>query len=249
MKRINLVAVVAITLIVLVFAYSQSTLQSPQTRATAIQTVESQRQTAAATARITIEREVGTQQRINRYFHGEVVSKLKNCWSNVQGKGMITLKYTFTKTGARWTFSRLGADRSTLPRGQDSVAEKCMLDAVHGTSFQVDGGESTQNTFVLSWTWPVPFPANALQLTSAMFAAKPSGGGSGGGGCDGHGAAAKCYACKVTAVQDLACETVCVGYENCSITYQRGGSKTCGGSSACASGGPFGVVGGSRVIY
>ena len=249
MKRINLVAVVAITLIVLVFAYSQSTLQSPQTRATAIQTVESQRQTAAATARITIEREVGTQQRINRYFHGDVVPKLKNCWSNVQGKGTIAVKYTFTRARGRWTFSRLAADQSTLSRGQDSVAEKCMLDAARGTSFPVDEGESTQNTFVLNWTWPVPFPENDQQLTAAMFAAKPSGGGSGGGGCDGHGAAAKCYACKVTKTQDLTCQTVCVGYEECTISHQRGGGMVCGGQNACASGGPFDVVGGSRVIY
>ncbi len=237
MKRIHVAAVASLSLIALVFAHSQSPTLSPQTR-----------QTATTTQPFTIERQVDTQQRINRYFHGDVVSKLKNCWGNVQGKGTIAMKYTYTKTGGRWVFSRLESDRSTLPRGQDTVAKGCMLGAVRGTSFPVDSEESTEKTFVVSWNWPVPFPTNAAQLTSAMFAARANNGG-GGGGCDGRGAPAGCYTCS-TAGGDLSCKTVCVGYKECQITVQGGGSKTCGAaySGACASGGPFGV-GGGRVIY
>ena len=247
MKRIHLVAVVALIMITLIFGYSQSPLQSPQTRATAIQTVESQRQAAAA--RFTIEREVGTQQRINRYFHGDVVPKLKNCWSNVQGKGTIAVKYTYAKAGARWKFNGLETDQSTLPRGQDNVALKCMLDAVRGTSFPVEGAESTENKFVLSWEWPVPFPANANQLTTAMFAARRASGGSGGDGCDGHGAPAKCYSCSG---KDSSCLRVCVGIDvPCTVRLDSNnnivGCSVAG--NACASGGLFGVSVGSRVIY
>ena len=105
----------------------------------------------------------------------------------MQGKGTIALKYTYTKTGGRWFLTRLETERSTLPTGQDAVARKCMLEAVRGSSFAVEADESTQNTFVLNWNWPVPFPPNAAQLTRSMFAAKPTGDGAGGGGCDGVG--------------------------------------------------------------
>src|SRR5688572_28034438 len=50
MRKIRLLAPVTLSLIALVVAYSQSPLQSPQTR-----------QTATATPRFTIERQVGTQ--------------------------------------------------------------------------------------------------------------------------------------------------------------------------------------------
>src|SRR5687767_4638902 len=143
MKPIQVVAVASLSLIALVFAYSQSPLQSAQTR-----------QTATTTERFTIERQIGTQQRINRYFHGNVVSKLKNCWGNVQGKGTIAMKYTYTKMGGRWVSRRPETDRSTLPRGQDTVAKGRMSGAVRGTSFPVDAAESTEKTLVISWNWP-----------------------------------------------------------------------------------------------
>jgi hypothetical protein len=237
MRRIHVVAVASLSLISLVFAYSQSPLQSAQTR-----------QTATTTERFTIERQIGTQQRINRYFHGNVVSKLKNCWGNVQGKGTIAMKYTYTKTGGRWVFSRLETDRSTLPRGQDTVAKGCMSGAVRGTSFPVDAAESTEKTFVISWNWPVPFPTNAAQLTSAMFAARANNGG-GDGGCDGRGAPASCYNCSVSEGK-LSCKTVCVGFKECELSDLPGGNKSCGAkhSGACASGGPYGVGGGGIIF-
>jgi len=231
MKRTHLVAVVVLSLITLIFAYSQSPTLSPQSR---------QATTTAQT--FTIERQVSTQQRINRHFHGDVVPKLKNCWKSIRGKGTISLKYTYTKADTRWSFSKLEASQSTLPRGQERVALRCMQDAVRGTSFPLNAAESTQNTFVLNWTWPVPFPGNALQLTTAMFAAKPTSGGS--GGCDGWGTAASCYTCK----GPTTCERVCVGYNECNST-EIGGTTQCSASGKCASGGPFGVTGGSLVIY
>ncbi|HKZ02826.1 MAG TPA: hypothetical protein VJ180_11325 [Pyrinomonadaceae bacterium] len=230
MKRIHVVAAASLSLIALVFTYSQSPLQSPQTR-----------QTTTTTQRFTIERQVGTQQRINRYFHGGVVSKLKNCWSNVKGKGRISLKYTYTKKGGRWFLTRLETQRSTLPTGQDAVAQKCMLEAVRGSSFEVEADESSQNTFVLNWNWPVPFPAKAAQLTHSMFAAKPTGSGGGSGGCDGMGTPASCFNCGNK--KPLTCNEVCVGYLACDINADG----SCTASGKCASGGPFGISGGTTI--
>jgi Tfp pilus assembly protein PilV len=238
MKRTHLVAVLVLIVIALVFAYSQSPLQSAQTR-----------QTATTTQTFTIERQVATQQRINRYFHGDVVPKLKRCWSSVQGKGTIALKYTYTKAGGRWMFNRLETEQSTLPRGQASIASRCMSAAVRGTSFPSDGTESTATTYVLKWTWPVPFPANAAQLTSTMFAVRANNGGSESGGCDGRGAPKKCYTCGTGG----SCLAVCVGSTECKTTTEaKGGSSitTCEVTQGnCASGGGFGVTGGGMVIY
>jgi hypothetical protein len=236
MRCMHLVTVLALSLGALVFAYSQSPAQGPQI-------------SKPTTQQFTLERQVSTQQRINRYFHGDIMPKLKNCWSNVQGKGTIALKYTFTKAGARWIFSRLETEETTLPGDRAKVALRCMSDAVRGSSFPVEGADTAEDTFVLNWTWPVPFPANAAQLTSAMFAAKPSSGGSGDGGCDGHGAPAKCYTCSS---KDASCLAVCVGIdEPCTVRFNAD-NKITGCSVAgnkCASGGLFGVSGGSRVIY
>src|SRR5262245_57313137 len=225
MKRIRLVTAGAVSLSALAMVYSQS---GPQTR-----------QATTTTPQLALERVVPTQQRINRYFHNDVVPKLSPCWSSLHGKGTVALKYTFTKSGARWNLKGVESEQSTLPSGQDAIALRCMSDAVRGTSFPVDGEEKTESTFVVRWSWPVPLPANSSQLATRMFAARPNSGG-GGGGCDGRGTAAKCFACKVVN-QDLKCESVCVGYTNCSITVQSGGGKTCGRDTACASGGPFGV--------
>ena len=185
------------------------------------------------------EKTITTQQRLNHYFHGDVVPKLKNCWSRVQGKGTIALKYTYTKGSGKWMFDKLEVSESTLPRGQDAVALRCMQDAVRGTSYPIEQGEGNQNSFVLNWSWPVPFPANANELTSAMFAARAAGGAGGGGGCDGHGAKAKCYTCS-----GGSCIKVCVGYDNCHIVYGKEDNGCSEYGLVCASGGPFGVAGG-----
>lgn len=236
MKRIYLVTAVALMLSALILVYSQT----PRQRAQIPENATAQT--------LSIDKQVSTQQRINRYFHGDVMAKIKSCWSNVQGKGTIGMKHVYNRTGERWTFTAVDVQKSNLPSEPTKIAFRCMSDSLRGSSFAIDPAEIGLKSFVLNWTWPVPFPTNETQLTRAMFAAKPSGGGSSSGGCDGHGTEAKCYACKAGR-EDLSCQTVCVGKETCTITMQQGGSKTCGGETACASGGPFGVAGTSRVIY
>jgi len=163
MRRMYLFAALALIFGVLIFGYSQSprrTSQTPQT----VPTAES----------INPEKVLSTQQRINRYFHGDVMTKVTKCWANVQGNGTIAFKYTYTKAGTRWLFNKLETEQSTLPKGQDSLASKCMLNAVGASSFPVDTSEKSGNTFVLNWKWPVPFPANSDELTKSMFAMRVS---------------------------------------------------------------------------
>jgi hypothetical protein len=226
MKRSYLIVAVIFVLTALMFAYSQTsrrTTQTPQTRVTA--------------QPITIEAVVSTQQRINRYFHGDVMSKLTKCWSTVRGKGTIAFKYTYTKTNGRWLFNRLATEGSTLPKGEDSLAQKCMLNAVGGTSFPIAAPEGTENTYVLNWTWPVPLPVNGNQLTAAMFAARPSQ--TNEVGCDGWGTPAKCYTCG-----EKGCIKVCVGHQECTVYGDNSDvGLSCLAKDNCASGGPFSVSG------
>lgn len=232
MKRMRLAIVGALVLITFVFVYSQTsrrTTQTPQSRLT--------------TEPITIEAVVTTQQRINHYFHNDVISKLPKCWSTVRGKGTIAFEYTYTKANGRWLFNRLQLGDSTLPKGQDSLAQKCMLIAVGGTSFAIEESENSEDTYVLNWKWPVPFPTNATQLTSTMFAARLSNGAGETDDCDGSGTRPKCYTCTLS----FSCKKVCVGGKTCTLDSDDPKSP-CRAQGYCASGGPFGIMATTRAI-
>jgi hypothetical protein len=237
MKRISSILVVTVMLVTmaLTMLYAHSRTQNTNRQIGQVPRPDSE-----AVQRIALEKTVTTQQRLNRYFHGDVVPRLKDCWSRVQGKGTIALKYTYTKGSGKWMLDKLEVSESTLPRGQDAVALRCMQDAVRGTSYPVDQAEGNQNNFVLNWTWPVPFPADANEQNSVMFAGR-NGGGGGGGGCDGHGATPKCFTC--TSFGNGSCVKVCVGKSMCVITNTKDASTCSGQGDNCASGGPFGVAG------
>ena len=226
MRRISLIAAVTLVVSALIFAHSQSptrTTRTPQTRATA--------------QPLTIDKVVTTQQRINRYFHGDVMPRLQKCWSTVRGQGTIAFEYTYIEAKGRWLFSRLQTQESTLANGQDSLALKCMLNAVGGTSFPTDVSEGSGNTFVLNWKWPVPLPANAGELASKMFAIRISNGAGETDDCDGSGTRPKCYTCTL----EHACKKVCVGGAKC-ILDSNNPQSPCAAQGYCASGGPFGII-------
>ncbi len=223
--------VLALGLLWLIGASSQTLPSSPQTTQVATFPTAEQR----------LERTFITQQRINRYFHGEVIPKLKNCWNGVKGRGSIEIEHTYRKDASgKWIAGKLNVAKSSLPRGQDAVALQCMQESVRATSFPVEGGDGQVSSYTVNWTWPVPFPVNATSLTRAMFAAKPKGGG--GLGCDGEGSPAKCVTCSAK-----SCAKVCVGYKDCWVAYSGGRLQSCQTKDACASGGPFGVAGGSTI--
>lgn len=186
---------------------------------------------------------VATQKRINRYFHTVVVPNLKTCWDRVQGKGTIEMQYLYENDAkGGWAFKMLKGGKSTLPKGQDEIAMACMQQAVTATSFprEADTGDS----YFIDWNWPVPMPPDASQQVERMLV---SGGGEGGGGCDGHGASARCVTCSGS---PLTCAYVCVGSTTCQVqaTHPGGFTGICTEGGKCASGGPFGVVGG-MIMY
>lgn len=222
---------VALTLVGLVAASSQ-TRRTPDVSQTG--TARAQLQQAQLAKAVT------TQQRLNRYFHADVMPKLKNCWNSVQGKGSIELEHNYKKgPDGRWATTGVALIKSALPRGQEAIALRCMQVATRGTSFPAEGSDAA-TTYTIKWSWPVPFPSNAAQLTNNMFAGlKNTGGGS--GGCDGAGTLAKCYTCDKDGHE---CEKVCVGYTDCKVTFP---GRLCSASGKCASGGPFGLAGG--IIY
>jgi hypothetical protein len=186
---------------------------------------------------------VATQKRINRYFHGAVVPKLKTCWSRVSGKGMVEVRYLYTDDAkGGWSFKAIQASRSNLPKDQEKAAVACMQQAVSGTSFPKEKTEKARS-YSISWVWPVPMPPDADQQVARMWGSS----GGEGGGCDGHGASARCVTCKGS---PLTCVYVCVGSDACEVqaTTPGGFNSICTEGGQCASGGSFGLVG-SMVMY
>ncbi len=185
---------------------------------------------------------VGTQKRINRYFHGIVVPRLKSCWSRLSGKGTIEIRYLYGGGAKGWSFQSIQASRSDLPGDQEKAAVACMQQAVAGTSFPKEKAEKGRS-FSISWVWPVPMPPDADQQVARMWGLS----GGEGGGCDGHGAAARCLTCKGS---PLTCVYVCVGADTCEVqaTKPGGFDSICSEGGQCASGGSFGLVG-TMAIY
>jgi hypothetical protein len=233
--------VVAVALVLVAFGLLTGAIQSGANRTLApgaAQTPTGVQRSPATNG--SFEKTVATQKEINRYFDAEVFPKLKTCWSRVQGEGMITFDFTYTKNAkGRWVFQKLGVRKSTLREGQDAVALACMLDSVRGTSFPAAVFDTAEDKLLLHWNWPVPLPADASDRVRAMLRSR----GGEGGGCDGHGALPKCGVC---AERPGACIAVCVGYEECDV---RGNPPHCVVAGPCASGGPLGLLGHGTVLY
>jgi len=181
---------------------------------------------------------VAAQRRINRYFHGAVVPKLKSCWGRVSGKGTIEMRYLYSDNGkGKWAFKAIHASKSDLPKNSEKAAVACMQRAVTATSFPKEKGEKARS-YSISWGWPVPFPPDAEQQVARMWGSS----GGEGGGCDGHGAAARCVTCSG---HPLTCVYVCVGSDDCAVqaTKPGGFDSICTEGGQCASGGLFGLAG------
>ena len=233
MNRVKLASAtfaIALTVIGVMYASTQVRRQDAQTGVT-----------KGRTPPISAEKVVTTQQRLNRYFHSAVMPKLPKCWMGIQGKGQIEVEHNYSKSSdGKWVAGNLTITRSDLPKGQDLVALRCLQDASRGTSFAAQADE-TSTTYVARWTWPVPFPSNAAQLTTNMFAARVNNSGGNSVGCDGRGTQPKCYECALS----NTCMKVCVGYKTCRTDIA---GIPCTAGEACASGGPFGVAG-QALIY
>ena len=178
---------------------------------------------------LTLERAVTTQRKFNRYFQKDVITpKLKDCWARIKGRGSVEIQYTYQKDATgKWTADHVAVSGSTLPRGQEAVALQCMQDSVRGTNLPSDSSEST---YTLYWSWPVPMPANLPQTATQI-----SVGGLGANGCDGQGAPAHCWMCAPG-----GCRPSCFGGDACRIT---GSPLRCRLAGDCGTGGVSGVMG------
>lgn len=235
MTRISLIMTIVAALTVTLLISTRSQTPPSITRTPQVTTRLTNEQQLA------LQKTVTTQQRINRYFHSSVVPKVRNCWSRVQGQGTVAIEHTYTRNGGKWEVEKLTVRNSTLPRGQEVVALKCLQEAVRATSFPVQGEDSDSTRYVVRLTWPVPFPADLAEQARAMFIAKDGGSGT---GCGGTGIPPDCYQC-VNEKGVLKCKLGCSGYYECNY----GPQDSCELTHKCVDLGLTGVAGRGTIIY
>lgn len=228
MKRMTLIIsiIAGLSVTAILFGHSQTQRTTPQGPQVTARINNEQR----------LQKTITTQQRLNRYFHSDVIPKLRNCWSHLQGAGTIQINHNYTKDdNGKWVVKDLTIGNSTLPRGQEAIALRCMQAAVLRSSFPVASDDGDSKEYVVKWTWPVPFPVNADEQTRVMFAAKGSSGASGCGYTSPN-----CVDCSNTG---MSCIDVCNGYHYCQLV-----SGACHASYRCTTGSPFSVAG-RTVLY
>ena len=241
MRRIHLIAVVVLILrdtkmiliVAAIFAGMCLMGASSQTRSAITQTPQTM--TTTQEQQLVREKSSASQKRLNHYFHGDVIPKLKDCWRRIKGQGTVEIQHTYRRDATgKWVADNLAVINSTLPAGQDAVALQCMQASVRGTTFPRQSSDSSQGRYVAYWNWPVPFPRDLREPTGDRIAAAPT---DTSGGCDGKGAPARCFNCGRG-----GCKRSCEGGENCRIT-----GRSCLLIGDCSSGGPT-FSGGGTVI-
>src|SRR5262249_9070509 len=115
-----------------------------------------------------LDKEVATQKHINTYFHDKVTPKLTSCWGALKGSGMVRIDIHFVLRDKAFAPEKATLSHSTIPDDQNDAALKCMGEAVKDTSFMLDSTIKTDNRFLVSWNWPVPFPSNYEEQYQAM---------------------------------------------------------------------------------
>lgn len=112
-----------------------------------------------------IEETIAAQTVVNHYLFTSVTSKLRTCWSKLQGEGTVDLALRYAKSNTKWMFEKVDAISSTLPDEQLRLAQACMQEASTGSSFALEerpGGKNFER-FVVKWRWLVPLPAEGSQ--------------------------------------------------------------------------------------
>jgi hypothetical protein len=184
---------------------------------------------------------VAAASRIGRSLQDSVVaSKLRQCWGQLQGEGVVAMDLNYRKAGNTWTFDNVRVTKSTLAADQNAAAQRCMEESARGTSFAVEPREALESAasqFIVRLGWTVPLPPEGTQLTTAQLARMS--GGSGPGvitvpGCstcvprEEYPYGLKCVAKKTGSEQD--CEEI--NSNTCAVTPKaclRGGFSGSGG--------------------
>jgi len=116
----------------------------------------------------------GVQVRLGHYLQDSVVNtKLRTCWGQLKGEGVIAMDFTYRKSGSNWAFENLKVTKSTLPQGQDATAQQCMEESARATMFSIDSKEALETVapqFIVRLAFSVPLPAEGTQLTSDQIA-------------------------------------------------------------------------------
>src|SRR5438067_13250534 len=126
----------------------------------------------------------GAKNRIGRYLLDNVVtSKLRSCWGQLTGEGAVAMDLTYRKSDTYWVFENAKVTKSTLARGHDVIAQRCIEESARATMFPVDAKEALETAareFIVRLAFSVPLPAEGTQLTSGQIARMiGSGGGAG----------------------------------------------------------------------
>ena len=124
---------------------------------------------------------VGAQQRIGRYLQDAVVvPKLRTCWGQLQAESAVAMDLTYRKSGNNWTFENVKVTKSTLPQGQEAIAQRCLEESARSTTFPVDSKQELEKAaeqFVVRLGWSIPLPAEGTQMTPDQIARMISTGG------------------------------------------------------------------------
>jgi hypothetical protein len=160
------------------------------------------------------ERTIGAQDRVNRYFHKQVLPRLLPCWTRLEGKGTIAVQIEYRREGESWAAGNSSIGSSTLAKGQDETALGCFQEAVRATSFPVEKDDGEAKEFLVNWSFPVPWPRDVAEV-ARMISTNPGGG----GGCGGPEAPAPaCWDCGFIPIISLSyCKRTCAGYSNCTL--------------------------------
>ncbi len=120
-------------------------------------------------------------QRIGRSLQDPAIAvKLRNCWSQLKGEGVVGTDLTYRKSGNDWTFDNAKVTKSGLPQGQDAAVQKCLEEAARASSFAVDSKQELEQAapeFVVRLGWSVPLPAEGTDMTNDVIARMISTGG------------------------------------------------------------------------
>ena len=187
------------------------------------------------------QRIIATQNRVNRYFHKTVMPRLSTCWAGLKGPGTLDVEIGFKRDADRWAAGESRSRGTTLPKGEDEAAFKCLAEAMRDTDFPVEPTDREAQYFQVNWTFPVPFPRDANEAVARMI--DTGGGGNGCGGTEGPAPACNdCFYTNLFGIGISYCAKVCVGYAYCHETPN--GCNVGPISPMCATGSPFGNIGG-----
>ena len=124
---------------------------------------------------------VAAANRIGRSLQDSVVaSKLRQCWGQLQGEGVIAMDLNYRKAANTWTFDTVRVTKSTLTGDQNAAAQRCMEESARGTSFAVEPKEALESAasqFIVRLGWPVPLPPVGTPLTTDQIARMSGGSG------------------------------------------------------------------------